>query len=55
MVSLHVKRKLIKKKALVTCLSALTLIGEIGQNVLENFVELVKLAPRPELATAFLL
>ena len=53
MVSLHVKRKLIKKKALVKCLSALTLIGEIGQSVLENSAELVKLAPGPELAIAF--
>ena len=54
MVSLPVLRQLTKKRGLVTCPSALTLTGENGQNVQENSVELVKLAPGPEAEIASL-
>ena len=55
MVSLPVLRQLMRKKGLVTCLNALTLTGENGQNVQENSVELGKLAPGPETDNASLL
>ena len=54
MVSLPVLRQPMKKRGLVTCQSALTLTGENGQNVQENSVELVKLAPGSEAETASL-
>ena len=55
MVSLAAKRQWMRKRAPVTCLIAPSQSGENGQNVQENSVELVKLAPGPEAEIASLL
>ena len=53
MASLHALSQLMRSKGLATCQSVLTLTGETGQSVLENFVGQDRLALGQEHVTAF--
>ena len=55
MASLHVKRRLRRRKGHVRCQSVLSLSGEIGQNVQEISVGRDRLGPEGEHVIAFLL